>query len=171
MFLRQGICEDCGECCGSVTAPDPTSPYPKNWPEAIRTWSLDDANEVCPQLTMFGLENQGDLIGPSTPNGEIRIRGDRFYYVWVAGVGPSKDISAGHDGTASIPECPFLNDDPGDGKRPCALVGTGDEGARKKFCRPEEHNEYIPENDIWSDESKAEWEANHPSCSYTWASV
>lgn len=167
-MIRTGSCNQCGECCGAVTAPNPMSPYPKNWIEALRTWSLDDAVTICPQLGMFGITNQGDLIGYSDPAGKYRIGGSQYYYVWVPGVGCCKDISTQHNGSSWNTECPFLLDDPGDGSRPCALVGTGDDGARKKFCRPEEHAEYVPENDIWDDRSVAQWEADHPNCSYTW---
>lgn len=140
-----------------------------NWPEALRTWALDDAVSVCPQLGMFGIVQQGDQIGYSQANGSYRVRGTLYYYVWISGVGLCKDTSAGHDGSSYNTECPYLLDDPGDGSRPCALVGTNEDGARFKFCRPEEHpTDYVPENDIWSDESVAQWQADHPNCSYTW---
>ena len=164
-MIRQGDCNWCGECCG--TSGD--SPFPKNWPEAIRSWSLDDANEVCPQLTMLGIAQQGDQIGYSDPAGSFKVGPTRFYYVWITGVGCCKDISAQHDGSAYLAECPFLLDDPGDGSRPCGLMGTSDDGAVKKFCRPELRAEPPTNYDIWIQESVDQWQADHPSCSYTWA--
>ena len=166
-MLRQGMCDFCGECCGTVG----NTAYVSNWPEALRTWSLDDAVSVCPQLGMFGIENQGDRIGYSQPNGQYRVRGTLYYYVWIPDIGLCKDTSAAHDGSFFDTECPFLLDDPGDGSRPCALVGTGDDGARFKFCRPEEHpTDYVPENDIWDDRSVTQWQADHPNCSYEFVS-
>ena len=167
MYQRTGDCNQCGECCGTVG----DTAYVKNWPEAIRTWSLDDAMVVCPQLGMFGIAQQGDLIGYDQANGSYRVRGTLYYYVWVPGVGPCKDTSAAHDGSSYNTECPFLKDDPGDGSRPCALVGTNDDGARFKFCRPEEHpTDYVPENDIWDQRSVDQWQADHPNCSYEFVS-
>ena len=126
---------------------------------------------VCPQLGMFGIENQGDLIGYDQANGSYRIRGTLYYYVWVPGVGPCKDISAAHDGSSYNTECPFLKDDPDNGSRPCALVGTNDDGARFKFCRPEEHpTDYVPANDIWDQRSVDQWQDDHPNCSYEFVS-
>lgn len=167
-FLRQGDCNQCGQCCGAEGSPNQANPYPRRWPEAIARWSLDDANEVCPQLTMFGIVNQGDLIGYDSPTGNYKIRNDRYYYVWVPGSGCCKDTSVAHDGSSYSLECPFLEDDPGDGSRPCALVGTQDDGARLKFCRPEERPEPPPNYDVWDDRPVTQWQADHPLCSYTW---
>jgi hypothetical protein len=166
MYRRTGTCNQCGECCGSINAPTPTNPYPKAWPEAIARWSLDDANEVCPQLTMFGISNQGDEIGYSQAYGSYSVQGSTFYYVWVPGVGCCKDTSAGHDGTSYNTECPFLDD----ATKACGLVGTLDEGARSKFCRHEEHQDFDPDIDIRKDlctrAQRDQWQTRHPSCSY-----
>jgi hypothetical protein len=172
LYRRTGTCNQCGQCCGAEGSPNPASPYPKNWPSAIRHWSLDDAVTICPQLGLFGLQvlpgPDSDLIG--IPAGEeigrVKILGDRFYYAWTA-QGIRKDTSPAHDGTSTNQECPFLLDDPGDGSRPCGLVGGPEDGARFKYCRPEEHTtDYDPAKDLWSDRSVQQWQQDHPLCSY-----
>lgn len=168
MPRREGSCNQCGECCGSVDAPEPRNPYPRAWPESIARWSLDDANEVCPMLTMFGIANQGDEIGYSTPNHSYSPTGSgtTYYGVWITGVGLCKDTSVAHDGSSYNTECPFLEAD-----KSCGLIGTGDDGARSKYCRPEERLEYEPANDIWTYRHISEWQASHPNCSYTFVEV
>jgi len=118
---------------------------------------------------MCGITQQGDQIGYSDPAGSHKVGPTRFYYVWITGVGLCKDTSNQHNGSTYLAECPFLLDDPGDGSRPCGLMGTGDDGAVKKFCRPELHSEYVPAADKWDQRSVDRWQADHPSCSYTWA--
>jgi hypothetical protein len=169
---RMGICNNCGECCGSVTSPNPTNPIPGTWPSDIRHWELNTAYEHYPLTSLFGLEMisspEGQVIGKDPPYGFYRVRGTPYFYVWVTGEGCCKDISPGQDGTIWNSECPFLQDDSGDGSRPCALVGSNDDGARRKQCRPEEHPDYVAVEDVWIDASVDKWIADHPNCSYTW---
>ena len=162
-FIRQGTCNRCGECCGAPGGPDRRTPFAKDWPDSLRYWSLDDINEMCPQLTMCGVTMVGeDLVGLESPFGSYKIQGKSYYYVWVEGVGLVRDTSAGHDGSIYEPECPFLLADPGDGTRPCGMVGTNDDGAYKRWCEQEPE---FPR----SERDKDEWEWCHPDCSYTWA--
>jgi hypothetical protein len=119
---------------------------------------------------MCGIANQGDQIGYSDPTGSHKIGPTRFYYVWIDGVGLCKDTSTQHNGSSYSSKCPFLLDDPGDGSRPCGLVGTIDEGAIQKFCRPELRPEPPVNYDNWNDASVAQWEADHPNCSYVFIS-
>jgi hypothetical protein len=172
-YRRTGSCDQCGECCGS------NGSYPTSigW-EAVRSWSLDDVSESYSLWTLFGLgyNPQVEQIEPESSEGFHRVRGTPHYYTWKelrSGKGhlPCKDISPAHDGSQHNTECPFLLDDPGDGSRPCALVGSNDEGARQRFCRPETRPEYVPENDIWNQRSKEQWEADHPNCSYVFVEV
>ena len=166
-FIRQGTCNRCGQCCGADGSPNQASPFPKNWPEALRNWSLDDVvNEVCPQLGMFGFGNIGDQIGVAPENrvGSYRVKGQQKYYVWMQNLGPCKDTSPGHDGTSYSLECPFLDPTEGDPNniRPCALIGTGDDGAYAKFCYPEGPEAF--ETQAMVDQ----WETDHPECSHNW---
>ena len=166
-FLRQGTCNRCGQCCGAEGSPNQTNPFPRNWPEALRKWSLDDAvNELCPQLGIFGMQNMGDEIGvaPENRTGFYRVAGIKKPYTWVTGEGCCKDTSPGNDGSAYSLECPFLEQESGDPNniRPCALIGTQDDGAYKKFCDPEGPEDF--ETQAMLDQ----WETDHPLCSHSW---
>lgn len=170
-WRREGVCLDCGECCGS----NGVSPFPKLGWEAVNKWSLDDIVVSYALFSLLGFGQVGeDEVGVVNNEGSYKITGKNHYYTWQhtgKGTIPMKDISVAHDGSSYNQECPFLKDDPGDGTRPCALKGTQEDGSRKKFCRPEENTEYVPANDIWDDSSKEQWETDHPSCSYTWIEV
>lgn len=173
MWRRTGTCNNCGDCCGGNGLHNCSLGY-----EYVRTWSLDDVSESYNMWMLFNLVQnpQTEQIQPETDHGLTRITGKPYYWVWVElrpGKGhlPCKDTSAGHDGSSYSVECPFLKPDPGDGSRPCALVGSVDEGARWKQCRHEESPEYVPENDIWSDDSKQLWVEQNPNCNYTFVEV
>lgn len=167
-FIRQGTCNRCGQCCGADGSPNQANPFPSDWPEALRKWSLDDAvQELCPQLGMFGLQNLGggsDEIGvpEAYKHGGYRVKGKQYYYVWITGQGCCKDTSPGHDGSQYSLECPFLLPNPGDGSRPCALVGSQDEGAYLKFCYPEGPESFPNQRSLDF------WLADHPLCSHYW---
>ena len=172
-YQRTEACDHCGDCCGANGQHNTGL----GW-EVLRTWDLSDVAESYNLWMLFGLgwNPQLEEIEPEASEGFHRVRGTPYYYTWQelrAGKGhlPCKDTSAAHDGSSYNTECPFLKDDPGDGSRPCALVGTGDDGARFKFCRPEEHPiDYVPENDIWDQRSVDQWQADHPNCSYEFVS-
>ena len=172
-YLRTGDCNDCGDCCGANGLHN----FSLGW-ETIRTWDLSDVAESFNLWTLFGLgwNPQLEQIQPEAENGSHKAGGTDFYYTWKEirpgkGQLPCKDTSAAHDGSSYSVECPFLLDDPGDGSRPCGLVGTDDDGARKKTCRPEEHNEYKPEEDIWTERSVQAWQARHPNCTYVFTEI
>lgn len=59
------------------------------------------------------------------------------------------------------PECPFLLTDPGDGTRPCGLVGTSKEYAFESWCKDEPT---FPRDKKFV----KEWQWRYPDCSYTW---
>ena len=167
-FLRQGPCYRCGQCCGAEGSPNQANPFPRNWPEALRKWSLDDAvNDLCPQLGMFGFGNLGDEIGvaPENRTGYYRVGGKKKAYTWVTGEGCCKDTSPQNNGSSYSLECPFLEPDPGDGSRPCALIGTNDDGAYLKFCYPEGPERF--ETQVMVDQ----WQTDHPLCSHDWVEV
>ena len=136
----------------------------------IRNWSLGDVSESYNLWTLFGLwyNDQTEEIEPENLTGTYRVKGTNYPYVW-------REVITGHGHlpckSATSVECPFLKDDPGDGSRPCALVGSQDDGSRQKFCRPEERAEPPANYDIWSQESKEQWEADHPNCSYVFTEI
>lgn len=161
-FNRSGECNRCGQCCGASGSPEQRNPWPGYWPSAFRTWSLDDINVSWPQSTMLGVTQLGeDLIGVETPTGFYRVQGIPYYYVWVPGHAVCKDTSVAHDGSSYSLECPFLKDDPGDGTRPCALVGTQDDGAFKKAC-----DDGIPPLVKDTQAEVDQWFQRHPLCSF-----
>lgn len=167
-FQRTGTCNRCGQCCGADGSPNQANPFPSNWPDALRHWSLDDINELCPQLSMCGLSQLGeDLVGvpPGDEVGLFRVTGKPHYYVWVPGAALCKDTSAAHDGSSYSLECPFLANDPGDGSRPCALVGSNDDGAYLKFCYPEGPLEFATQAMV------DQWQTDHPLCSHDWVEL
>lgn len=157
-YQRTGVCSNCGQCCGS-NGLQPTNAGV----ETINKWSLDDVSESFNLWMLFGLgwNPQTETIEPESPTFSYKVKGKTYTGVWF------------NNGRWTVPqksptnvECPFLMDDPGDGTRPCALVGSQDEGARTKFCRPEENPEYVPERDIHSQRSMERWVMQHPLCTY-----
>ena len=171
MKRRQGTCNQCGDCCGS----NGDSPFPKFGFARYAGWEINEVLEHNPLMAFFGLGMVGDSLGVEDLEGNYRIGPTRFYFAWRdaygKGIIPCKDTSAAHDGSTYSVECPFLLPDPGDGSRPCGLVGTNDDGARQKYCRPEERPDYNPINDLWRDKFAAQWQEDHPNCSYTWEDV
>ena len=173
-YQRTEACNHCGDCCGA----NGDHPCGMGY-EVVNKWSLDDVSESYNLWTLFGLGWNPTLeeIEPEAMEGFHRVRGTPYYYTWQElrlGKGhlPCKDTSVAHDGSSYSVECPFLQDDPGDGSRPCALVGSPqDDGARKQFCRPEERAEPPVNYDIWDERSKLQWEADHPNCSYVFIEV
>ena len=167
-YQRVGECNGCGQCCGglgTLPQPDRRTPFPRNWPEAIRYWSLDDAVQAIPQTGLCGLGQIGqDTIGVAAPVGMVNIQGHKFYYVWLAGIGLVKDSSAQHDGSSYEPQCPFLLDVQGDGTMPCGLVGTNQDGAYLKWCQLEPSTPR-------EEQLVQEWQWRFPDCSYTWEPI
>lgn len=173
VFQRTQACNQCGDCCGA----NGVSPNSVGW-EALRLWGLAEVSESYNLWTLFGLgwNPVAERIQPESDFGSYKVKGKNYYFVWQElrpGKGhlPCKDTSPAHDGSSYSVECPFLQDDPGDGSRPCALQGSQDEGARTKLCRPEERPDYVPENDIWSEQSVQQWQTDHPNCSYVFVEV
>ena len=174
MYQRTQPCNQCGDCCGGNGVHNTS----RGW-ESLVGWDLADVAESYNLWTLFGLGWNPVLerIEPEAENGQVKYGPNRYYFTWKEvrpgkGHVPCKDTSAAHDGSSYSVECPFLEDDPGDGSRPCALIGTGDDGARWKFCRHEEHpTDYVPEHDLWDERSMLRWEADHPNCSYVFVEV
>lgn len=163
MMIRIGECNKCGQCCGAEGSPNQDNPWPESWPESLRHWSLDDVKKMWPQSVMFGITQLDEgLVGYRSSTGSYRIKGTLYYYVWIPGHAVCKDTSIAHDGSSYSLECPFLGDDPGDGTRPCVLVGTQDDGAFKKACEPQPPLQKSAEMVVL-------WQEWHPLCSYTWS--
>ena len=165
-FIRQGECNRCGQCCGADGSPNQANPWPKNWFEHHRNWLHSTFSAIWPYAALFGVVQGGDgKPSKILDNGTTRIAGGGpprdFYWAWVDGR-PCKDTSVAHDGSDHSLECPFLMDDPGDGSRPCGLVGTNNDADFRIACYPEGPLEFQRQAEV------DQWNDDHPLCSYTW---
>lgn len=150
---RMGTCNRCGQCCGADGSPEQNSPWPNTWPEALRDWQEEDLPVI---FQMVGHPAFGAAVARV-----FRISGKNYRSIWVPGHGLCEDKPPWGDVATYSEECPFLMDDPGDGTRPCALVGTLYEAIWMVLCQPEPPEEK-------SAAQVAQWQARHPLCSYTW---
>lgn len=166
-FIRQGECNRCGQCCGAEGSPNQANPWPKNWFEMHQAWDHDHFASVWPYASMFGVAaNASGKPEKQQEHGNFRINVQggqprRVYWTWVDGR-PCKDISSSHDGSEYSLECPALMDDPGDGSRPCALVGSMQEEFYQRVCYPEGPERFHDQRSV------DQWTSDHPMCSYTW---
>jgi len=155
-FQRQGSCNRCGQCCGADGSPNQANPWPKNWPQAVQAW------ETKPTIIQaVGNPLDGDPIGYA-----VRLGNKTYRSVWVTGVGLCKDSPPYGNASNYSLECPFLADDPGDGSRPCAFVGTPLESLRNTFVCYPEGPLIMPDQG-----SLDQWMEDHPLCSYTWVEI
>lgn len=166
-MLRTGSCNRCGQCCGADGSPYQHNPWPRRWPRAVRNWHLADLVDQWPQALLFGTITKGDgTIGSTTDYGTTRITGGGpprdYYWAIVPDNGICKDISGAHDGSSYSLECPFLLPNPGDGTRPCGLVGTNEDNAFRVAC------EIAPPMEKTAEEV-VQWQMRHPLCSYIWS--
>jgi hypothetical protein len=159
-WFRLGTCNHCGDCCGGNNQLATSLGY-----ETLGD-NIDDIAESHNLWTLFGLgfNPVTEVVEPENLTGSVRIKGTQYPFEWVEPI-PGRGTQPLKPGTV---ECPFLEPDPGDGSRPCALVGSQDEGARQKFCRPEERPEYVLRFVKWLDRHRTQWEQDHPNCSYIW---
>jgi hypothetical protein len=159
MMRRQGECNRCGECCADF-------PWGEKPLQRMRSWRSRDVAETFPVLKMFGgfrerrdeARHQHETL-PRKSYGNVKIGRERHHFIWIDG-GVLTDLAPYGDESTTSPACPFLTTAE-DGARPCALVGTRYEKVWKAACQPEP-----PE--LKSQHEVTDWQANHPSCSYTW---
>lgn len=153
--VRSGSCNLCGACCGAGGNPNP---WPDAWREGYRT--QDKAN-LNPLVQIIGTPGHGDPIGYAVRIGNTTYRG-----VWVPGAGWCKDSPPWGNPDSYVEECPFLEDDPGDGTRPCALFGQpGPLGEfREAMCGDDKSPPPVMINVEWVQR----WAADHPDCGYDW---
>jgi hypothetical protein len=98
-------------------------------------------------------------------NSALKLDNVTYRAVWVYDVGLCKNLPPWGDDTTYSLECPFLADDPGDGSRPCALVGTPWESVYLDKCFPEGPAMF------YDQQSLDQWESDHPLCSHSWVEV
>ena len=149
---RMGACNQCGQCCGCETAPERGSPFPKTWPEAVRTWTVDDLSNT----VIFQITGHPDLGAPRY--GAIKIGSPTFRWIWIPGVGLVADKAPWGDESSYEPQCPMLLPESG-GQYPCGVEGTQWDGIRSAFgCRD------LGLPDELDEASAQQWVTDHPNC-------
>lgn len=158
MYQIQGECNRCGQCCGAPGSPNRDSPWPNNWPEAVRNWSISALQTHLPMFTVTGHPDLGGQRAFAARIGNKTYRG-----IWIPGHGLCADAAPFGDESAYEEQCPFLGAQQPDDSYPCGLVGTPFEAVHTIQC--------APMGEFWSDTSVEEWQTNHPLCSYEFVEV
>lgn len=163
-WIRQGSCNRCGQCCGADGSPNQLSPWPKNWPEAIRNWQYTDFATVMGQAGVVGLQAniQNGTVEKVEDYGQFNIKGKKIQWRWVPNNGLCKNLTPPEDPDTWSHECPMLLPDPGDGSRPCALVNTKHEWMYTASCFPEGPLQFRTAAEV------DQWTTDHPLCSHSW---
>jgi hypothetical protein len=157
MMQIQGSCNRCGQCCGAPGSPNRDSPWPNNWPEAVATWRISYLAETFPVFQLTGHPALGGEVARV-----VRINNKNYSLRWVPGHGLCKNTPPLNDPNTWEEQCPFLMDQLPDDSYPCALAGTQ---WNQQYVQCMDMGEY------WDEASVAEWQANHPLCSYTFVEV
>lgn len=157
MMQIQGSCSRCGQCCGAPGSPNRDSPWPNNWPEAVRTWQINNLASIFPVFQITG----HPALGGETAR-VVRIDNKNYSFRWVSGHGLCHNSPPLNDPETYEEQCPFLASQLPDGSYPCALAGTQWD-AQFQQC--------MAMGEFWTEASVAEWQENHPLCSYTWVTV
>lgn len=155
-MYREGTCNRCGQCCGAEGSPNQDSPWPNSWPDSLRTWNPSLLAAQAPIFVLVGNPSEG-----ASRSGAAIIAGFRVRWIWVEGHGLCKNVPPYGNLAIYSEECPCLKPDPGDGTRPCALVGTPFEPIWTQMCQSAPPLEKTPEKVVL-------WQSWHPLCSYTW---
>lgn len=162
-FIRQGVCNRCGQCCGADGSPNQANPWPVNWPGAILRWNYPAFEDLWPHSQLVGLVMATDgTVEVVEQSGNHNIRGKKIYWIWIPGHAICKDLPPYSDPSTYSLECPWLLPDPGDGSRPCSLVGSKFEWIYDKMCFPEGPLDFATQAMV------DQWQADHPACSHDW---
>jgi hypothetical protein len=168
MLVRQGECNQCGECCGRETAGGQAA-NPWQRLAGMRNWKLVDVQAEIPHIQLLGATEAPDgRFQLATPYGQIQIRGLRMDWV-LDDDGLHKPDNL---------ECPALVDGEGDTKYACALVGTQYESRMyTDWCREGPQGIGFPALEYVDDENKTaqqkhdDWFDSFPGCSFTYTEV
>lgn len=167
---RHGECNRCGQCCGADGSPAQRNPWPRSWAtQTIAQFDFDRFRANWPHAELIGLskdEATGKVL-VTAESGNHTIQGKKIGWIWVEKTGLCKDLG---DGNYSL-ECPWLDDDPGDGTRPCILASV----ARYKplwdvACFEGPDGSGLPPL-VDDSERAADFLARHPLCSFTYNEV
>lgn len=166
-FVRQGTCNLCGQCCGALSSPNSSNPWPRYWPQAMRNFTWEDFVTAMPHAEALGAkptpDGKVDLSGLKL-SGNLNVGGHVIKFKIISGEGVVR-VTQGQN---YCKECPFLLPDPGDGTRPCALVGTMYESWWTEVCDegPADGRVGVPPFVIETQEEVDEWFWRHPDCSF-----
>jgi len=170
LMQRRGECNGCGECCGSELGPHPHSPWPRNWPWAVRHETYEWFSNYFKYAPLVGISEGPDGLIRWVDHGVRNLPSQgNFYYKWAEGIGFCKDTSVAHDGSSWNHECPFLKDDDGTGgdipHRPCAIK------LMPQFAT-EWESECGQYPELIKDDVKVRfWFEQFPSCSYIYSYI
>lgn len=187
-WQRQGYCEWCGQCCGSMDSPNPSNPW-NTWPYRVLQWEWLRFYNLFRLAPFVGLqESASGEVEIAEQNGNIKIPSvGTLYWMWNTDVnkgGLWTDVAPYGSMENNIPTCPFLLPDDGTGggipHRVCTFIGRPQyEGEWKLFCgwrqNPADMDAVSIERwnppEIMTDEGLAQWQADHPNCTFTWVEV
>ena len=168
-LIRQGECNLCGQCCGSGGI----HPWPANWPQAMRNWAnIEDIENSWPMMRFANFVQQNDRWLIQNEGQEINIGGVGKITFELH---PVNGFT--RPGTT---ECPFLDKDPGDGTRPCMLVGSRGEGIYDVMCKEGGPSMLGAPRLVYEDIDQGEsgictaqqqvdlWMSDFPDCSFTY---
>ena len=154
MYRRTGTCARCGECCGYPRATDggQNNPWPADWPQSIRTWTIEAIDQYLP---VFKVPGHPDLGGKQY--GSLKIGKYTIRWIWVPGAGICTDTPAYGDPASYDIRCPLLSG------KVCAIKDHATLGRIwTVLCEP------VPPSVFETAEQVQNWQTNCPSCSYTW---
>lgn len=118
MQVRNGNCNNCGQCCGLAVNGIQINPWGDGWPGSLMTWS----EEACNQLPILRLIPPPHLSGKTS--GKVTVNDKEFTYIWSDGLKKSLEDHS----------CPFLVDH-GDGQFLCGVYGTNHHDIWEKQCQ------------------------------------
>jgi hypothetical protein len=136
----------------------------------VATWSVD-ALEI--NLPMFKFTGHPNLGGKQS--GTFKVGDNSIRWCWAQGGGLATDIAPYNDGGATFDiRCPLLLAKQPDGSVPCAAHGVTQTlpGLTLTFHQMwQQLCEGSPNPIIETLEQVQKWQANCPSCSYTWTEI
>jgi len=162
--LISGTCNDCGQCCGCETAPNRTSPFPGNWPEAVRNWEMEFLANT---HLIFKIVSH-PVIGGAI-YGSFKIATGTYYWRWVPGHGLCANSPPWADPNTWEPQCPVLMG-ANQGTYPCGIKDVtinmpggpveGNAIRQSMSCRE------LGMPPTMRDDEWEQWHRDHPACSY-----
>lgn len=183
-WQRQGTCEWCGQCCGSMDSPNPANPW-NTLPYRRLRWQWAQFEHLLKFASFVGLQESANGEVEIVQNyGSINIPSvGAFHWMWnpdeMKG-GLWTDVEPYGEWTNNIPTCPFLMPADGEGKRECAFIqkpqyyNNWELTCGWRLAESEMTAEAIARwnpPEVMDDVGYAQWIADHPNCSFTWEEI